>query len=50
MGNLSAYEDKMIEAFVQKPDSFGWYKMRSEERRVGKECLRLCRPVRAVDH
>ena len=21
----------------------GWYKIRSEERRVGKECLRLCR-------
>lgn len=27
MGNLSVYEDKMIEAFVQKPESYGWYKM-----------------------
>ena len=44
-GESSPFLGKAVKALVQEKLSEPWkvYLRRSEERRVGKECLRLCR-------
>src|SRR3546814_17426989 len=35
---------------VEKPETYAYQKMRSEERRVGKECVSTCRSRWLPDH